>query len=109
MQAYFHRRALVFCGSIFACPPFLSTPHVSAALAPMAVATDVQMILRQARDGRMARSKLIEVIVAREGAARRAETTAEAEKVIASQIEKGRILSETKNGVEILSLHHQKS
>jgi hypothetical protein len=31
----------------------------------MAAVTDVHMILRQARDGRMARSKLIEVIVAR--------------------------------------------
>jgi len=68
----------------------------------MAVATDVQLILRQARDGRMARSKLIEVIVAREGNARRAETIAEAEKVIAFQLEKGRIRSETNNGVEFL-------
>lgn len=70
----------------------------------MAAVTDVHLILRQARDGRMARSKLIEVIVAREGAAQREATTAAVEKVIAFQIEKGRIASEIKNGVEILTV-----
>jgi|JI10StandDraft_1071094.scaffolds.fasta_scaffold2576483_1 hypothetical protein len=70
----------------------------------MAAVTDVHMILRQARDGRMARSKLIEVIVAREGVAQREATTAAVEKVIAFQIEKGRIASEMKNGVEILTV-----
>mgnify|MGYP003593708820 FL=1 len=70
----------------------------------MAAVTDVHMILRQARDGRMARSKLIEVIVAREGVAQREATTAAVEKVIAFQIEKGRIASEIKNGVEILTV-----
>lgn len=70
----------------------------------MAAVTDVHRILRQARDGRMARSKLIEVIVAREGVAQREATTAAVEKVIAFQIEKGRIASEIKNGVEILTV-----
>lgn len=70
----------------------------------MAAVTDVHMILRQARDGRMARSKLIEVIVAREGVAQREATTAAVQKVIAFQIEKGRIASEIKNGVEILTV-----
>ena len=70
----------------------------------MAAVTDVHMILRQARDGRMARSKLIEVIVAREGVAQREATTAAVEKVIAFQIENGRIASEIKNGVEILTV-----
>ncbi len=70
----------------------------------MAAVTDVHMILRQARDGRMARSKMIEVIVAREGVAQREATTAAVEKVIAFQIEKGRIASEIKNGVEILTV-----
>ncbi len=81
---------------------FLSTPYSRVTPSTMAVATDVQLILRQARDGRMARSKLIEVIIAREGNARRAKTIAEVEKVIAFQLEKGRIRSETKNGVEFL-------
>ncbi len=70
----------------------------------MAAVTDVHMILRQARDGRMSRAKLIEVIVAREGVAQREATTAAVEKVIAFQIEKGRIASEMKNGVEILTV-----
>lgn len=70
----------------------------------MAAVTDVLMVLRQARDGRMARSKLIEVIVAREGAAQREATIAAVEKVIAFQIEKGRIASETKNGIEFLKM-----
>jgi len=79
-----------------------STPHVATVCEIMAAVTDVHMILRQARDGRMARAKLIEVIVAREGVAQREATTAAVEKVIAFQIEKGRIISETKNGVEFL-------
>ena len=52
----------------------------------------------------MAKAKLIEVIVAREGAARRAETTAEVEKVIAAHAAKGKIRLETQKGVEYLLL-----
>jgi hypothetical protein len=74
------------------------------ALSTMAAVTDVHMILRQARDGRMARAKLIEVIVAREGADHREATTAAVEEVIAFQIKKGRIISETKKGVEFLTV-----
>lgn len=52
----------------------------------------------------MAKTKLIEILVAREGAAQRAETTAAAERIIAFQLSKGRIVSETRSGVEYLSL-----
>lgn len=52
----------------------------------------------------MAKSKLIEVIVAREGASRRAETTAEVEKVLQANIAKGRIAAENEKGVEYLIL-----
>lgn len=51
----------------------------------------------------MAKVKLIEVIVAREGIAHRSATTAAVEKMIEFQIGKGRILSEMKNGVEFLT------
>lgn len=70
----------------------------------MPAATDVILVLRQANGGRMAKAKLIEVIVAREGAARRAETTAEVEKVIAAHVAKGKIRLETQKGVEYLLL-----
>lgn len=81
-----------------------STRNQAIAFALMVAVTDVLMVLRQARDGRMARSKLIEVIVAREGLAQREATTAAVEKVIAFQIEKGRIASETKNGIGFLKM-----
>lgn len=68
----------------------------------MAAATDVLLILRQARDGRMARTKLIDVIVAREGVANRDATTAAVEKALLVQIKNGRITSELKGGVEYL-------
>lgn len=69
----------------------------------MAVVTDVLLTLKQARDRRMAKSKLIEVIVARHGSAEREATTHAVERMIAVQLEKGRIRSETKNGVEFLT------
>jgi len=71
----------------------------------MPAATDVILVLKQARDRRMAKAKLIEVIVAREGAARREETTREVEKVLESHIAKGRIGIEKQKGSEILVLH----
>lgn len=64
----------------------------------MPASTDVLLILRQANGGRMAKAKLIEVIVAREGASRRAETTAEVERVLRSHAEKGRIAVEESKG-----------
>gem|GEM_PF-2799761 len=70
---------------------------------PMAAVTDVLLTLKQARDRRMAKSKLIEVIVARHGSAQREATTQAVEKMIAVQLDKGRIRSETKNGVEFLT------
>lgn len=69
----------------------------------MPAATDVLLTLKQARDRRMAKVKLIEVIVAREGVAQRESTTAAVEKMIEFQIGKGRIASEMKNGVEFLT------
>ncbi len=68
----------------------------------MPAATDVLLTLKQARDRRMAKAKLIEVIVAREGVANRDATTAAVEKMIEFQIGKGRIVSEVKAGVEYL-------
>lgn len=70
----------------------------------MPASNDVLLVLKQARDGRMAKSKLIEVIVAREGSARRSETMAEVEKVLQSYIAKGRIASKTEKGTDILIL-----
>lgn len=52
----------------------------------------------------MAKLKLIEVMVAREGAARRAETTAEVERVLLSYADKGRIAIETEKGAEFIRL-----
>jgi diphthamide biosynthesis methyltransferase len=69
----------------------------------MPAATDVLLTLKQARDRRMAKTKLIEVIVAREGMANSEATTAAVEKMIAFQIAKGRIVSEVKAGVEYLT------
>jgi hypothetical protein len=62
------------------------------------------LVLKQARDGRMAKTKLIEVIVAREGTARRAETTAAVERVVEAHITKGKIRQKVENGVEYLVL-----
>ena len=70
----------------------------------MAKIPDILGTLRQSRSHSMAKTKLIEILVAREGAAQRAETTAAAERIIAFQLSKGRIVSETKSGVEYLSL-----
>lgn len=52
----------------------------------------------------MAKSKLIEVIVAREGVANREATTAAVEKMLAFHMAKGRIVSESRGGVEYLVL-----
>lgn len=71
---------------------------------PMPAATDVLTTLKQARDRRMAKAKLIEVIVAREGIQQREATTAAVEKMIQFHIAKGKITSETKNGVEFLTI-----
>lgn len=50
----------------------------------------------------MAKSKLIEVMVAREGVANRAATVAAVEKILEFHIGKGRIISEIQKGVEYL-------
>jgi len=50
----------------------------------------------------MAKAKLIEVIVAREGIANREATTAAVEKMLEFHRAKGRIISENKGGVEYL-------
>lgn len=50
----------------------------------------------------MAKAKLIEVIVAREGVANREATTAAVLKMVDFHIAKGRIVSENKGGVEYL-------
>lgn len=68
----------------------------------MAAANDVLTTLKQARDRRMAKAKLIEVIVAREGIANREATTAAVEKMLEFHRAKGRIISENKGGVEYL-------
>lgn len=68
----------------------------------MPAATDVLTTLKQARDRRMAKAKLIEVIVAREGMAQREATTAAVEKMIQFHIHKGKIRTETRNGAEFL-------
>jgi diphthamide biosynthesis methyltransferase len=68
----------------------------------MAATTDVLLTLRQARDRRMAKAKLIEVIVAREGVANREATIQAVERMIQFQLEKGRMTIETKNGIEFL-------
>ena len=70
----------------------------------MPVSTDLLTVLRQANGGRMAKLKLIEVMVAREGASRRAETTAEVERVLLSYADKGRIAIETEKGAEFIRL-----
>lgn len=70
----------------------------------MPVATDLLTVLKQTNGGRMAKLKLIEVMVAREGASRRAETTAEVERVLRSYAEKGRIAVETEKGAEFICL-----
>ncbi|MFZ5629766.1 MAG: hypothetical protein ACOY5B_11600 [Spirochaetota bacterium] len=70
----------------------------------MPVSTDLLTVLKQTNGGRMAKLKLIEVMVAREGASRRAETTAEVERVLRSYAEKGRIAVETEKGAEFICL-----
>lgn len=70
----------------------------------MPAATDVLTTLRQTRDRRMAKVKLVEVMVAREGAAQREATTAAVEKMIQFHISKGKIKSETRDGVEFLTV-----
>lgn len=70
----------------------------------MPVATDLLTVLKQTNGGRMAKLKLIEVMVAREGASRRAETTAEVERVLRSYAEKDRIAVETEKGAEFICL-----
>lgn len=70
----------------------------------MPVATDLLTVLKQTNGGRMAKLKLIEVMVAREGASRRAETTAEVERVLRSYAEKGRIAIEIQQGAEFIRL-----
>ncbi|HMV36562.1 MAG: hypothetical protein U1F40_12985 [Turneriella sp.] len=70
----------------------------------MPVSTDLLTVLKQTNGGRMAKLKLIEVMVAREGAARRAETTAEVERVLLSYADKGRIAIETEKGAEFIRL-----
>lgn len=70
----------------------------------MAQVPDILGTLRQSRSHSMAKAKLIEIIVAREGMARRAETTEAVERMIAFHIGKGRLVSETRSGVEYLSL-----
>lgn len=70
----------------------------------MPVATDLLTVLKQTNGGRMAKLKLIEVMVAREGASRRAETTAEVERVLRSYAEKGRIAIEIQQGAELIRL-----
>lgn len=70
----------------------------------MPVATDLLTVLKQTNGGRMAKLKLIEVMVAREGASRRAETTAEVERVLRSYAEKGRIAIDIQQGAELIRL-----
>jgi hypothetical protein len=70
----------------------------------MPAPADVLLTLKQARDRRMAKAKLIEVIVAREGVANREATIAAVEKMIVFQIAKGRIAPEVKGGVEYLTI-----
>jgi len=70
----------------------------------MPVSTDLLLVLKQANGGRMAKQKLIEVLVAREGAARRAETTAEVERVLAAHVAKGKVALENVKGAEFVTL-----
>lgn len=70
----------------------------------MPAPTDVLTTLKQTRDRRMAKAKLIEVIVAREGIARREATTVAVEKMLQAHIAKGKIKSEINNGVEFLTV-----
>lgn len=70
----------------------------------MPAANDVLTTLKQARDRRMAKAKLIEVIVAREGIANREATTAAVLKMLEFHIAKGRIISARVDGVEYLTV-----